>query len=79
MAYFDKYGVEFTDDRKTLVKCPKELKGRYEIPDGVQYIGNCAFEGCRFLELITISNSVISIGHGAFAMCKNLEDIYFLS
>ena len=35
MAYIDKYGVEFSDDRKTLVKCPKVFKGEYIIPNSV--------------------------------------------
>ena len=30
MAHVDKYGVEFSDDRKTLVKCPEDFHGEYE-------------------------------------------------
>ena len=26
MAYFDKYGVEFSDDRRTLVRCPEDFQ-----------------------------------------------------
>lgn len=43
MAYFDKYGVEFSDDRKTLVRCPKDFEGEYAIPDTVTSVGNSAF------------------------------------
>ena len=35
MAYFDKYGVEYSDDRKTLVMFPQNFKGAYVIPEGV--------------------------------------------
>ena len=43
MAYIDKYGVEFSDDRKTLVKCPQDYQGYYEIPDGVRCIEDFVF------------------------------------
>ncbi len=35
MAYFDKYGVEYSDDKKTLVMFPQNFKGAYVIPEGV--------------------------------------------
>ncbi len=44
MAYIDQYGVKFSDDRKALVRCPKNFKGGYVIPDGVTYIRNMAFD-----------------------------------
>ena len=33
--YTDEYGVEYSDDKKTLVKCPSDFQGEYVIPDGV--------------------------------------------
>ena len=35
MAYIDKHGVEYTDDKKTLIRCPQDFEGEYIIPDGV--------------------------------------------
>lgn len=75
MAYFDKYGVEYSDDRKTLVKCPKDFKGEYVIPDGVTIIGNEAFRGCSGLTSIKISNSVTSIEEQAFCNCECLISV----
>jgi len=73
MAYFDKYGVEFTDDRKTLLRCPKELNGSYTIPDGVMTIKDLAFLGCSDLIEVTIPNSVIEIEFAAFCGLPNIN------
>lgn len=39
MAYFDKYGVRYSDDRKMLESSPDDFEGKYVIPYGVAYIG----------------------------------------
>ena len=75
MAYFDKYGVEFSDDRKTLVKCPKVFKGEYIIPNSVTSIGSSAFYDCGGLTSVTIGNSVARIGENAFFGCIGLTSV----
>lgn len=75
MAYIDKYGVEFSVDRKTLVKCPDDFQGEYIIPDGVTIISSEAFMGCEGLTNISIPNSVVQIGRWAFAACTGLKSI----
>ena len=75
MAYFDRFGVEFSDDRKTLVKCPKDFQGEYMIPNGVTSIGDSAFWGCSSLTSIIIPNSVTRIGVGAFGNCDSLTSV----
>ena len=75
MAYFDKYGVEFSDDRKILVKCPKDFRGEYVIPEGVASIGEEAFCDCIGLTSIDIPDSVTSIEQGAFSNCTALTNI----
>lgn len=75
MAYFDKYGVEFTDDRKKIIECPKNFHGEYIIPSGVTIIGECAFYNCKSLTSVTIPNSVASIEMSAFEECRNLTSV----
>ena len=76
MAYFDKYGVEFSDDRKTLVKCPTELRGVYTIPEGVKEIEDDAFFYCEHMTSISFSNDVEKIGSRAFQYCTSLESVF---
>ncbi len=75
MAYIDKYGVEFSEDRKTLIKCPKDFRGAYIIPDGVTTIEKHAFCMCGYIEKITLPDSVSEIGRGAFSMCIKLTEV----
>lgn len=65
----DKYGVEFSDDMKTLIKCPKDFKGEYIIYNNVTSIGKKAFCGCTNMTTVTIPNCVTSIGKHAFEGC----------
>lgn len=74
MAYFDKYGVEFSDDRKTLVKCPKDVSGKYIIPFGVETIGKSAFRHSS-IHAIDIPDSITYIEDGAFWGCENIRTL----
>lgn len=75
MAYFDKYGIAFSDDHRTLVRCPKDFQGDYVIPSGVTKIGENAFDGCHYLTGIEMPNGVIDIESIAFCDCGSLEYI----
>lgn len=75
MAYFDKYGVEFSDDRKTLIRCPKDFQGEYIIPNHVTLIDYGAFEQCKELTIVSIPNSVTEIGYATFKDCVVLSDV----
>ena len=75
MAYFDKYDVIFSDDRRTLMYCQKDFNGEYIIPSTVIEIGSEAFYGCFGLTSITIPTTVIKIGQSAFAGCFGLTSI----
>ena len=49
------------------------------IPEGVQSIGNFAFEGCSSLTSLTFPYSLQSIGNGAFSFCNSLTSLTFPS
>ena len=56
--------IRYTGDGRTVT-----------IPEGVTYIGTCAFTGCDNVTGVVIPGSVSEIGYGAFAECGNLIDV----
>ena len=53
MSYIHTDGVKYSDDKKTLVRCPKEAT-EITILDSVTSIGDWAFLGCSGLKEIRI-------------------------
>ncbi len=78
MAYIDKHGVEYTDDKKTLIRCPQDFEGEYIIPDGVERIDTEAFANCTRLTAVTIPSCVTRIAGEAFRGCHQLQEVSFL-
>lgn len=70
----DDAGVEYTPDKRILLKAPKSLNSYY-IPDGVATILDSAFADVTSLEYIKIPEGVCSIGKSAFQGCSNLKEI----
>ena len=74
--YKSKDGVLFSKDGKKLIQYPAGKKeSSYRIPEGVESIDHCAFDGCRNFKLITIPKSLKSIDREPFSGCKNLEKV----
>lgn len=71
-------GILYDYTMSTLLAYPrakpeKEHSYSFEVPDGVRYIGDYAFEGCGLFH-VTIPDSVVGIGNHAFESC-NLAEI----
>lgn len=75
MPFVDSYGVEYSDDKKTLLKCPSSLKGRYSLLPTTFVISKRAFEGCKELGKIEFPNSLRRIEEMAFLDCVALSEI----
>lgn len=67
-------GVYYSPDKTTLVACSKANR-RVTILDGIEEIGEFAFNDCAFLKSVTIPASVTEIDDKAFLRCKSLESI----
>ena len=65
----DEYGVQYSDDGKTLIKCPEDLQGEYVIPEGVIRVESNAFADCIDLISIKLPESLQSIGVRGFKDC----------
>lgn len=61
-------GILFNKDKSILIRYPSIKKGtEYIIPSSVRTIGYEAFSSNGYLKSVTVSNSVTSIGEGAFS------------
>ena len=58
-------GVLFSADGKTLVAC-LEPKTEYVVPDGVETIGDSAFQNCQTLQTVNFGDALQNIGKSAF-------------
>lgn len=69
-------GVVFTKDMKTLVRyCPGAEGTSYVIPDGVEVIGDFAFNECMNLTSVEIPVGVTDIKSYAFKDSTNIKSI----
>ena len=69
-------GDLYTKDGKTLVKYAiGKTNTSFSIPNGVETIGECAFESSVYLEEIFISSGVTTIGYYAFNCYYALESV----
>lgn len=77
-AYYDNtfnWENDILYNDKHLIGAKPTLSGAYVIRDGTNYIAASAFRDCINLTSITIPESVVSVGAGAFSGCESLEAI----
>lgn len=78
--YTDEYGVQFSDDKKTLMRAPQNLCGNYVVPSEVTkfmatVIDVWGFYGCKKLVSVAIPDAVTSLGSYAFCECPKLQKV----
>ena len=75
-AIEDEYGVKYSRDGKKLLKASSLLRDKeYVVREGTEVICDGAFGYFKYLQSITIPNSVTSIGDEAFSDCDSLQSI----
>ncbi len=75
-VYCDVDGVLYSHNRHVLICHPQGRKNlEYDIPEGVDEIGDNAFFGCRGLQEVMLPYSLAKIGNMAFAGCRSLTSI----
>lgn len=66
-TYSEQNGVLYSKDGKTLVAMPGMYEdSKFYVPEGVEVIGEYAFEGARNIKEVIISSTVKTIGRNAF-------------
>ena len=68
-------GVLYTADKTTVLYCNSSYSGAYIMPDTVISMDRYAFQDCKGMESVTISNSVTAISYGAFENCSALQTV----
>lgn len=58
-----------------LIKADDELSGFYIIPSETRSVADFAFEGCRWLTRVKLSETVVAIGSSAFASCGGMTKV----
>lgn len=61
-------------DLRTLYYVPASFVS-YEIPDSISIISGGAFDGCKRLNAIRLSERIIFLGEYAFSGCSNLTEV----
>lgn len=69
--------VIYTKDGTKVLRCHQSRTGKVVIRDGVKFIDNSAFFGCKQISSVVMPDSVIRIGDSAFSNCENLKYVRY--
>jgi hypothetical protein len=66
--------IRIDPDVTLIPECAFENRDFVEVvlPEGLQEIGHCAFDGCTSLKTINLPDGLLSINNGAFRSCNSL-------
>ncbi|MCF0182238.1 MAG: leucine-rich repeat protein, partial [Muribaculaceae bacterium] len=74
-----KHSLLYTNNGKTLYRCPSGVSDAVELNHGVETIESFAFMQCRKITSINLPYGVKRINNGAFNSCYDLARIYMPS
>lgn len=77
--YENRGGVLFDNVDKTLLRYiqTKTVEKEFKTPAGVVHIGNYAFDGCKGLVSVEVSEGCTDLGERSFTRCNDLRKISF--
>jgi hypothetical protein len=75
LDYSSDDGVLYNKNKTTLILCPPQKAGSYNIPDSVTDIKFRAFDTCKQLTSVTIPDGVTTIRDSTFFMCTGLKSV----
>lgn len=66
--YIDEQGIQYSDDRKVIIRVPEDFHGELIIPEGVTNIDLNAFNGCHNIIGVQMPESLLKeINEGEFS------------
>lgn len=75
-SFIDECGVEYSANKKKLLKFPNDFVGQYAIPEGVTTIEAGAFNGCRKLKRLYFPGTLKKVEYNAFVNCKTFKMMF---
>lgn len=70
-------GILYDYNCKKIIFVPKKINGEIIIPNGVEEVGDSAFQSCEGITSVTIPASVKKVGDFAFSKCSSLSEVSF--
>ena len=74
-SFSSREGVLYNKTGTKLIRCPMGKKGEYSIYSNTKQIASDAFQYCRELDNVVLSNKLEEIGCSAFSGCRKLKRI----
>ena len=72
--FSDLDGVLYSEDKKTLIRCPEGKDGRIVVADDTMEIGRRAFYNCKKIDDLEMPYHIESIECNSFEGCEKFED-----
>ena len=70
-------GILFSKSKNEIVRYPPaKIGSTYIIPNEIEHISHCAFQGCKHLQTLILNSNVVSIGDSAFSSCSLLNSLF---